>query len=130
MTVDHSAVKATLLERQAKYSQNYNQSHKVKIQRALVLGERCWTTGTNNQWTECYVTGIDEEKRCYKVVFEDTGKTFRCTRSHLKPCGPDIPYISDRYIQQNSNPILSEEAVSSQNSVTSATGRGNLEEQA
>ena len=128
VAVDHSSVKATLLERQAKYSQNYHRSHKVKMQRALVLGERCWTTGTNNKWTECYVTGIDKEKRCYKVVFDDTEKTFRCTRSQLKPHGPDIPHISDRYIQQNPNPVLSEEAVSSKNLVTSATGRGNPEE--
>ena len=62
--VDHAAIKAMLLDRQIRDNQDYNKSHRVKTQRALVLGERCWGTGTNNQWTECYITGIDEEKRC------------------------------------------------------------------
>ena len=44
-------------------------------------------------------------------MFEDTGRTLRRTRSHLRPCGPDFPHISERYLQQN--------AASSQNSVPS-----------
>ena len=95
MTVDHASVKAVLVDRQIKDSQHYNKSHRVKNQRALVLGERCWGTGTNNIWTKCYVTGIDEENRCYQVVFEDTGRTLRRTRSHLRSRRPDFPHISD-----------------------------------
>ena len=109
VTVDHASVKAVLVDRQIKDSQHYNKSHRVKTQRALVLGERCWGTGTNNIWTECYITGIDEENRCYQVVFEDTGRTLRQTRSHLRPCGPDFPHISERYLQQN--PVLSQNSV-------------------
>ena len=41
VTVDHAAVKAVLIDRQIKDSQHYNKSHRVKTQRALVLGERC-----------------------------------------------------------------------------------------
>ena len=111
VTVDHAKVKAALVGRQIKDSQQYNKSHRVKSQRALVLGERCWGTGTNNEWIECYVTGIDKENRCYQVVFEDTGRTLRRTRSHLRPRGPDFPHISETYLQQN--------AVSSRNSVLS-----------
>ena len=93
-------------------SQQYNKSHRVKSQRALVLGERCWGTGTNNEWLECYITGIDKENRCYQVVFEDTGRSLRRTRSHLRPRGPDFPHISERFLQQNAalsqNSVLSE----------------------
>ena len=111
VTVDHAKVKAVLIGRQIKDSQQYNKSHRVKSQRALVLGERCWGTGTNNEWLDCYITGIDKENRCYQVVFEDTGRSLRRTRSHLRPCGPDFPHISERFPQQN--------AASSQNSVLS-----------
>ena len=45
------------------------------------------------------------------MVFEDTGRCLRRTRSHLRPCGPDLPHISERFLQQN--------AVSSENSVLS-----------
>ena len=112
VTVDHAKVKAVLVGRQIKDSQQYNKSHRVKSQRTLVLGERCWGTGTNNEWLDCYVTGIDKENRCYWVVFEDTGRRLRRTRSHLRPHGPDFPHISERFLQQN--------AASSENSVLSA----------
>ena len=96
VTVHHASVKAVLIDRQIKDSQHYNKSHRVKIQRAQVLRERCWGTGTNNIWTECYITGTDEENRCYQVVFEDTGRTLRQTKSHLRPRGPDFPHISEQ----------------------------------
>ena len=118
MTVGHAKVKAVLIGRQIKDSQQYNKSHRVKSQRALVLGERCWGTGTNNEWLECYIIGIDKENRCYQVVFEDTGRTLRRTRSHLRPHGPDFPHISERFLQQN--------AVSSENLVLSG-GEGENE---
>ena len=111
VTVDHAKVKAVLIGRQIKDSQQYNKSHRVKSQRALVLGERCWGTGTNNEWLDCSITGIDKENRCYWVIFEDTGRCLRRTRSHLRPRGPDFPHISERFLQQN--------AVSSENSVLS-----------
>ena len=53
------------------------------------------------------------------MVFEDPGRTLRHTRSHLKPCGPDFPHISEQYLQQNPNPVISEEAVLRENSVLS-----------
>ena len=101
VTVDHAKVKAVLIGRQIKDSQQYTKSHRVKSQRALVLGERCWGTDTNNEWLDCYITGIDKENRCYQVVFEDTGRSLRRTRSHLRPCRPDFPHISERFLQQN-----------------------------
>ena len=101
VTVDHAKVKAVLVGRQIKDSQQYNKSHRVKTQRTLVLRERCWGTGTNNEWLDCYITGIDKENRCYQVVFEDTGRCLRRTRSHLRPRGPDFPHISERFLQQN-----------------------------
>ena len=111
VTVDHAQVKAVLVGRQIKNSQQYNKSHRVESQRALLLGERCWGTGTNNEWLECYITGIDKENRCYQVVFEDTGRSLRRTRSHLRPHRPDFPHISERFLKQN--------AASSRNSVLS-----------
>ena len=101
VTVDHAKVKAVLVGRQIKDSQQYNKNHRVKSQRALVLGERCWGTGTNNEWLDCCITGIDKENRCYWVIFEDTGRCLRRTRSHLRPHGPDFPHISERFLQQN-----------------------------
>ena len=121
VTVDHATVKAVLVDRQIKDSQHYNKSHRVKTQRALVLGERCWGTSTNNIWTECYITGIDEN-RCYQVVFEETGRTLRWTRYHLRPWGPDFPHISECYLQQS--------AVSSENSVLSGREGENQANQA
>ena len=59
----------------------------------------------------CYITVIDKENRCYWVVFEDTGRCLRRTRSHLRPRGPDFPHISERFLQQNA--ALSENSVSS-----------------
>ena len=111
VTVYHAKVKAVLVGWQIKDSQQYNKSHRVKSQRALVLGERCWGSGTNNEWLDCYITGIDKENRCYQVVFEDTGRSLRRTRSHLRLHGPDFSHISERFPQQN--------AASSQNSVLS-----------
>ena len=90
VTVDHAKVKAVFIGRQIKDSQQYNKSHRIKSQRTLVLGERYWGTGTNNEWLDCYITGIDKENRCYWVVFEDTGRHLRRTRSHLRPRGPDF----------------------------------------
>ena len=74
--------------------------------RSLITGEP--VTG---EWLDCYITGIDKENRCYWVVFEDTGRCLRRTRSHLRPRGPNFPHISERFLQQN--------AVSSENSVLS-----------
>ena len=112
VTVDYASIKALLIGRQIKDSQQYNKSHRIKTQRTLVLEERCWGTGTNNEWKECYITGIDEENRCYQVVFEDTGRSLRRTRSHLRPHEPDFPHISERFLQQNAasnqNLVLSE----------------------
>ena len=130
VTVDHAAIKAVPVDRQIRDSLDCNKSHRVKIQRALVLEERCWGTGTNNQWTECYITGIDEENRCYQVVFEDTGRTLRCTRSHLEPHGPNFPHISEWYLQQNQNLVTSEGPISGENSVTSAKEGENWTNQA
>ena len=45
VTVDHASVKAVLIDRQIKDSQHHIKSHRVKTQRALVSGERCWGTG-------------------------------------------------------------------------------------
>ena len=45
------------------------------------------------------------------MVFKDTGRSLRRTRSHLRPRGPDFPHISERFLQQN--------AASSQNLVLS-----------
>ena len=42
-------------------------------------------------------------------MFEDTGRCLRRTRSHLRPCGPDFPHISERFLQQNA--ALSENSV-------------------
>ena len=111
VTVDHAKVKAVLVGRQIKDSQQYKKSHRVKSQRALVLREKCWGTGTNNEWLDCYITGIDKENRCHWVVFEDTGRHLRRTRSHLRPRRPDFLHISERFLQQN--------AASSDNSVLS-----------
>ena len=55
-------------------------------------------------------------------MFEDTGKTLRHTRSHIRPRGPDIPHISDRFLQEN--------AVSSENSVLSGKEGENQANQA
>ena len=43
------------------------------------------------------------------MVFEDTGRYLRRTRSHLRPHGPDFPHISERFLQQNA--ALSENSV-------------------
>ena len=121
VTVDHASVKAVLVNRQIKDSQHYKR-HRVKMQRALVLGERCSATGTNNEWSDCYITGIDEENRYYWVVFESNGRKLRRTRSHIRPRGPDIPHISERFLQEN--------AVSSQNLVLSGRRGENRANQA
>ena len=120
--VDHASVRQALVNRQIKDSQNYNKSHRVKTQRPLVLGERCWATGTNNEWSDCYITGIDERNRSYWVLFESTGSNLRRTRSHIRPRGPDIPHISEKYSQ--------EAAVSRQNSVPSGGESENRANQA
>ena len=33
----------------------------------------------NNQWVECFVTGIHEDGRSYEIEFEDTGSSFEGT---------------------------------------------------
>ena len=99
--VDHASVRTALVNRQIKDSQHYNKSHRVKMQRPLVLGERCWATGTNNEWSDCYITGIDEKNRSYWVLFESTGSNLRRTRSHIRPRGPDIPHISEKYLKES-----------------------------
>ena len=121
MKVDHASVRTALVNRQIKDSQHYNKSHRVKTQRPLVLGERCWATGTNNEWSDCYITGIDEKNRSYWVLFESTGRSLRHTRSHIRPRGPDIPHISEKYLKS---------AVSRENSVLSGIKGENRANQA
>ena len=73
-----------------------------RTQRPLVLGERCWATGTNNEWSDCYITGIDEKKQvptgCYlralAVTLDIQGPT-------SDPEEPNIPHISEKYLQES-----------------------------
>ena len=43
------------------------------------------------------------------MVFEDTGRCLRRTRSYLRSHRPDFPHISERFLQQNA--VLSENLV-------------------
>ena len=82
--------------------------------------------GSNNEWTECFVTGIHGDSTSNQVVVEQIGRSIRCNRSHLKPCGFDFLHISERYLQLVQNLVPSgeisntEEPVSEENLVLSA----------
>ena len=75
--------------------------------------------GTNNQWTECFVTGTHNNGISYQVVFGSTGKSMRCNRSHLRPHGIDLPQISDRYQESVCDLVPSGGEVLKENSVLS-----------
>ena len=84
VTVDHDVVKAVLEERQIKESKHYSKSHRVKTQRDLVFGERCWGTGTNYIWTECYITGITRARLplYFRLIHTAECKPGHFRRSH------------------------------------------------
>ena len=80
----------------------HDSSKRAKKARPLVLGERCYVLGPNDQWIDAFVTGIQDSGRSYVTEVETTGGHLTRNGSHIRPRGPDIPQIHTSYLQRNS----------------------------
>ena len=102
--IDIKAIRSVLQERQLKMTLDHDSGRRAKKARPLVVGERCHVLGPGNKWIDTFVTGITDSGRSYETQVEATGKQFTRNRSHIRPRGPDIPYMHDSFLQRNAVP--------------------------
>ena len=120
--IDINAIRSLLQARQLKMKLDHDSSRRAKKGRPLVVGERCYVLGPQNEWINAFVSGTTDNGRSYKTYVEATGGKLTRNRSHIRPRGPDIPQIHASYLQCNS--VLSgtsntANVQNKQNSVTS-----------
>ena len=80
----------------------HDSSRRAKKARPLVVGERCFVLGPNNEWIDAFVTGINDSDRSYDTEVDATGGQLTSNRSHIRPRSPDIPMIHASFLQRNS----------------------------
>ena len=100
--IDIKAIRSLLQERQLKMTLAHDSSRRAKKARPLVLGERCYVLGPNDEWIDAFVTGIKDSGRTYDTEVEATGGHLMRNRSHIRPRGPNIPQIHASPLQCNS----------------------------
>ena len=100
--IDIQAICSTLQERQLKMKLDHDSSRRVKRARPLVIRERCYVLGPNDEWIDAFVIGTTDNDRGYKVEVEANGAQLTRNRSHIRPRTPDIPMIHASFLQQNS----------------------------
>ena len=100
--IDIKVIRSLLQERQLKMTLAHDSSRRAKKARPLVLGERCYVLGPNDQWIDAFLTGIQDSGRSYATEVEATGGHLMRNRSHIRPRSPDIPQIHASYLQRNS----------------------------
>ena len=71
--IDIKAIRSLLQERQLKMRLAHDLSRRAKKARPLVLGERCYVLGPNDQWIDTFVTEILDSGRSYVTEVETTG---------------------------------------------------------
>ena len=74
-------------------------SRRAKKARPLVIGERCFVLGPNDEWIDALVTGTTDNDRGYRVEVEANGAQLTRNRSHIRPRTPDIPMIHASFLQ-------------------------------
>ena len=99
--IDIKVIRSVLQERQLKMMLDHDMSRRAKKARPLVVGERCHVLGPGNKWIDAFVTGITDSGRSYETQVEATGKQLTRNHSHIRPRGPDIPYIHASFLQRN-----------------------------
>ena len=102
--IDIKAIRSLLQERQLKMTLAHDSSRRAKKARPLVLGERCYVLGPNDQWIDAFITEILDSGRSYVTEVEATGGLLTRNCSHIRPRSPDIPQIHASYLQRNSVP--------------------------
>ena len=102
--IDIKAIRSLLQERQLKIMLAHDSSRRAKKARLLVLGERCYVLGPNDQWIDAFITEILDSGRSYVTEVEATGGLLMRNCSHIRPRSPDIPQIHASYLQRNSVP--------------------------
>ena len=97
--IDINAIHSLLQERQLKMMLAHDSSKRAKKARLLVLGERCYVLGPNNEWIDAFITGVADSGRSYDTEVEPTGRHLTRNCSHIRPRGPDIPQIHASFFQ-------------------------------
>ena len=100
--IDIEAIRSLLQERQLKMTLAHDSSKRAKKAWPLVVGERCYVLGPNDEWIDAFITDIKDSGRSYDTEVEATGGHLTRNTSHIRPRGPDIPQIHASFLQHNS----------------------------
>ena len=100
--IDINAIRSLLQARQLKMKLDHDLSKRAKKARPLVVGERCYVLGPQNEWIDAFITGTTDSGRSYDTQVEATGRQLTRNRSHIRPRSPDIPQLHASFIQHNS----------------------------
>ena len=100
--IDIKAIRSLLQERQLKMTLAHDSSKRAKKARPLMVGERCYVLGPNDEWIDAFVTGIKDSGSNYDTEVEATWGHLTRNTSHIRPRGPDIPQIHASFLQHNS----------------------------
>ena len=99
--IDIKAIRSLLQERQLKMALAHDLNKRAKKARPLVVGERCYVLGPNDEWIDAFIAGIKDSGRSYDTEVEATGGHLMRNTSHIRPRGPDIPQIHASFLQHN-----------------------------
>ena len=100
--IDINAIRSLLQARQLKMKLDHDSSKRAKKARPLVVGERCYVLGPQNEWIDAFITGTTDSGRSYDTQVEATGRQLTRNCSHIRPRSPDIPQLHASFIQHNS----------------------------
>ena len=71
--IDIKAIRSLLQEIQLKMTLAHDSIKRAKKARPLVLDERYYVLGPNDEWIDTFVTGIKDSGRSYDTEVEATG---------------------------------------------------------
>ena len=100
--IDINAIRSLLQARQLKMMLAHDTSRRAKKARPLVVGERCYVLGPQNEWIDTFITGTRDSGRSYDTEVKATGRQLTRNCSHIRPRSPDIPQMHDSFLQHNS----------------------------
>ena len=99
--IDINAIRSLLQVRQLKVKLDHDSSRRAKKARPLVVGERCYVLGPQNEWIDAFITGTTDSGRSYDTQVKATGRQLMRNRSHIRPRSPDIPQMHASFLQRN-----------------------------
>ena len=95
--IDINAIRSLLQARQLKMKLDHDLSKRARKARPLVVGERCYILGPQNEWLDAFITGTRDSGRSYDTQVEPTGRQLTSNHSLIRPRSPDIPQLHASY---------------------------------